>query len=213
MKGNLTRRGERSWRLKYDLGVDPTTGRRQTRYVTLRGTKAQAQAEATKILAEVVAGTHVEPVKMTVGEFVRARVSQWEAAGTISARTAQRYRQLVEHQITPHIGSRELQKLKPLDIEGWHTTLRNSGRVRGSGGVATRTVGHAHRVLSKALKDAAKNGLVGRNVAALESPPKVTHDEMVVVRDVSAFVEKLQGSALRVPALLGVLCGMRLARY
>src|SRR5262249_11647484 len=81
---------------------------------------------------------------------------------------------------------------------------------RGSGGVAARTIGHAHRMLSKALKDAAKNGLVSRNVATLESPPKVNDTEMVIVRDVPALLEKLQGSALRVPALLGVLCGMRL---
>jgi hypothetical protein len=132
VRGSLIRRGKKSsWRLKYDAERDPITGRRVTKYVTLRGTKAQAQEQANKILAEVAAGTHVEPSKITVGEFVRARVNQWEAAGTISARTAQRYRQLVEHQIVPHIGSRELQKLKPLDIEEWHTTLRSSGRVRG----------------------------------------------------------------------------------
>src|SRR5262249_6250838 len=129
MKGNLTRRGKASWRLKFDTGRDPVSGRRITKFVTLRGTKAQAQAEATKILAEIAAGTHVEPSKITVGEFVRARINQWETAGTISARTAQRYRQLLRHQIAPHIGSRELQKLRPLDVEEWHTTLRNSGRV------------------------------------------------------------------------------------
>ena len=39
MKGHLQRRGERSWRLKYDVGSD-AVGDRQTRYVTLRGTKA-----------------------------------------------------------------------------------------------------------------------------------------------------------------------------
>jgi integrase len=65
-------------------------------------------------------------------------------------------------------------------------------------------------VLSKALKDAAKNGLVGRNVATLEAPPKVADAEMVIVRDVPALMGKLQGSALHVPALLGLLCGMRL---
>src|SRR5262249_43113341 len=101
-------------------------------------------------------------------------------------------------------------KMRPLDIEEWHTVLRNSGRVGGKGGVAARTIGHAHRVLSKALKDAAKNGLVGRNVATLETPPKVADAETVIVRDVPALVEKLQGSTLRIPALLGLLCGMRL---
>ena len=62
---------------------------------------------------------YVEPSKTTLADFVRARVTQWEAAGDISARTAQRYRQLVENQIAPHIGSRALQKLTRLDIEGW----------------------------------------------------------------------------------------------
>lgn len=212
MKGNLTRRGKSSWRLKFDTGRDPITGRRTTKFVTLRGTRAQAQAEAAKILAEVFAGTHVEPHETTVGEFVRARADQWEAAGDISARTAQRYRQLIEHQIAPHIGAKLLQKLKPLDIEEWHTTLRGSGRVRGKGNLSARTIGHAHRVLGKALADAARNELVSRNVARLRSPPKVTDsgDEMVIVRDVPALLEKLEGSALRAPALLGLLCGLRL---
>jgi integrase len=60
--------------------------------------------------------------------------------------------------------------------------------------------------------DAAKNELVSRNVARLKSPPKVsdTGDEMVIVHDVPALVEKLEGSALRLSALLGRLCGMRL---
>ena len=38
MKGNLTRRGERSWRLKFDAGRD-ADGRRISKYVTLRGTR------------------------------------------------------------------------------------------------------------------------------------------------------------------------------
>jgi integrase len=211
MRGTIVRRGKSSWRLKFDTGRDPATGQRETRYHTVRGTKRDAQAKLAELLAAVGQGSYVEPSKATVAEFVPARVDQWEAAGDISARTAQRYRQLVENQIVPHLGTKLLQKLRPLDIEEWHTTLRNGGRVRGNGGVAARTVGHAHRVLSKALADAAKNELVGRNVARLEPPPKVTDDEMVIVRDVPAFVEKLRGSTLlRVPALLGVLCGMRL---
>src|SRR6266496_4226901 len=100
MRGNLTRRGKSSWRLKYDIEPN-AAGRRQVRYVTLRGTRAQAQEQANRILAEVAAGTHVEPSKITVREFVQARLNQWEAAGTISARTGERYRQLVEHQIVP----------------------------------------------------------------------------------------------------------------
>src|SRR5262245_60701493 len=111
MRGNITRRGKRSWRLKYDVGAD-ATGRRQIRYVTLRGTRADAEAEAAKILASIASGRHIEPSRATVADFVRGRVDQWEAAGNITARTAQRYRQLVENQIVPHVGASLLQKLR-----------------------------------------------------------------------------------------------------
>jgi hypothetical protein len=168
-----------------------------------------------ELIAAVGKGSYVEPSKVTVGEFVRARVDQWEAIGDISARTAQRYRQLVEHQIAPHLGSAALQKLRPLDIEQWHTVLRSSGRVRGTGALSARTVGHAHKLLGKALADAAKNEMVSRNVARLKSPPKVTDtgDEMVIVHDVLALMEKLRGSALNLPALLGLYAACGLARY
>ena len=73
---------------------------------------------------------------LTVVEHIRARGAQWEAAGDISARTAQRYRQLVENQIVPHLGAKLVQKLKRSDIEAWHTTPRTDGRQRGEGGEA-----------------------------------------------------------------------------
>jgi integrase len=92
----------------------------------------------------------------------------------------------------------------------WHTTLRNGGRVRGEGGLAARTIGHAHRVLGKALRDAARNGLVSRNVVSEQSAPKISDDEMVIVHDVPGLVDKLAGFRLRVPALIALFTGMRL---
>ena len=70
MKGNLYRRGERSWRLKYDVEAD-SAGKRQTRYVTLKGTRAQAQAQAAKIIAAVTSDDHVDPSGETVAPIYR----------------------------------------------------------------------------------------------------------------------------------------------
>jgi integrase len=210
MKGNLTRRGKSSWRIKFDLGRDPT-GARKIQYHTYRGTRREAQGKLAELIASVGGGSYVEPSKTTVAEFVRARVEQWEAAGDISARTAQRYRQLLENQIVPHLGTKALQKLRPLDIEGWHTALRTSGKVRGQGGVAARTIGHAHGVLSKALSEAAKNELVSRNVCKVEAPPKVSSSDMVIVHDVPSLVDRLRGSRLYVPAMVALFTGARLS--
>jgi integrase len=212
MRGHIQQRGQRSWRLKFDAERDPATGKRRVQYHTFRGTKRQAQAKLSELLAAVGKSEYVEPSRTTVAEFVRARVDQWEAAGDISAKTAQRYRQLVENQIVPHLGNKLLQKLRPLDIEQWHTTLRSSGRVRGQqGGIAARTIGHAHRVLSKALSDAARNELVTRNVAKAQLAPKVGEGEgMSIVQDVPSLVEKLRSFRLGVPALVALFTGARL---
>jgi integrase len=202
-QGHIRRRGERSWELKFDLGRDPGTKERRVRYHSFKGTRREAQAKLTELIAAAGQGSYIEPSRLTVAEFVRARVTQWEAAGAISARTAQRYRQLVENQIAPHLGAKLVQRLSRLDVEAWHTALRN-------GGLAPRTIGHAHRVLSKALRDAETDGLVGRNVCKLQRTPKVPDTEMVIVQDVPGLVAKLRGEALRVPALLALFTGMRL---
>jgi integrase len=209
MKGHIRERSPGRWAIVIDVR-DPQTGKRKRRWHSFKGTKREVEIKRAELIAAVGRGGYVEPSNTTVADFVRARVDQWEAAADISARTAQRYRQLVENQIVPHLGTKTLQKLRPLDIEGWHTTLRNGGRVRDKGGIAARTIGHAHRVLSKALADAAKNDLITRNVAKAEPAPKVTDDEMVIVQDVPGLVDKLRGSRLYAPAMVALFTGMRL---
>ena len=148
------------------------------------------------------------PDKVTVADFVEARINQWEASGNVTARTAARYRELLKNQIAPTLGAKHLEKLRPLDIEEWHTTLRNSGRADGKGGIAPRTIGHAHRVLSSAISDAAENELVVKNVVKTKSAPKVPDEEMVIVKDVPGLVAKLD--RLRTPAMVALFTGMRL---
>jgi hypothetical protein len=35
MRGNITRRGKSSWRIKFDVGADPETGKRLIQYQTV----------------------------------------------------------------------------------------------------------------------------------------------------------------------------------
>jgi hypothetical protein len=50
---------------------NPVTGRRRTRYVTVKGTKKAAQIELIRLLSEVENGTIVEPSKVTLAEYLR----------------------------------------------------------------------------------------------------------------------------------------------
>jgi len=202
LKGHLKERSPGRWAIVID-SRDPATGQRKRKWHSFRGTKREAQVRLATLIAAVSAGSYIEPSKASVADFVRARVEQWEAAGAISARTAQRYRQLLENQIVPHLGAKTLQKLTRLDLEAWHTTLR-------TGGLAPRTIGHAHRVLGKALRDAERDGIATKNVCKIQGAPKVAETEMVIVQDVPGLVEKLRGSRLYVPAMIALFTGMRL---
>jgi integrase len=144
-----------------------------------------------------------------VAEHVRARIDHWEPSEAISARTAQRYRQLLDGQIRPHIGARLVQKLSTVDVEKWHAMLKTGGR-RGKGGVASRTVVHAHRLLSHTLDDAMRHGVVPRNVAKLQPPPRVQASEMAILdrKGIATITTKLLGHGP--PAIVALFTGMRL---
>jgi integrase len=210
--GHIRPRGRRSWELKFDAGRDPATGERKIQYHSFKGTKSEAKIKLAELIAAVGKGTYIEPSKLTVAEHVRARIDQWEESEAISARTAQRYRQLLEGQIAPHIGARIVQKMSTLDVERWHTALRTRGRRRGKGGVSPRTVVHAHRVLCHALDDANRHDVVSRNVAKLQPPPKVQPGEMAILDGdgIPALIAELRGHVLYAPAIVALFTGMRL---
>src|SRR6516165_4873969 len=124
-RGHIRRRGEHSWEIKIDLGRD-NDGNRVVHYHSVKGTEKDANKRLTELLKSRDDGAYVAKTKETVADFVRARVTHWEASGHISGRTAQRYRQLVENQIVPHLGTKQLRDLRPRDIESWHTSLRET---------------------------------------------------------------------------------------
>jgi site-specific recombinase XerD len=126
-------------------------------------------------------GAYVARSHLTVADHVAARIAQWEKLGKITPKTAERYRELLVNQITPHLGGKALQKLKAADVEAWHATLKTASRKDGAGGLSARTITHAHRLLSNALKEGLRHDLIVRNVAASEAPPKVDSDEITVL--------------------------------
>lgn len=209
MSGNVTRRGKNSWRLKFDTGRDPVSGKRTIRYATVRGTKKDAQVELTRLLASRDADTLVKPTKLTVADYMR----RWLATAavlSISPKTAERYLQLIENQIIPHLGAYLLQKLDTEHIEAWHATLLKQGKQDGKP-LATQTIAHAHRVLHKALANAAKHRKVLRNPASLERPPKVDKKEKEILKadQVQTVVTAMRETAIYPQIVVLLSTGMR----
>ena len=209
MKGHIRKRGRDSFEIKYD--IDRSDGRRQTRYKSFRGSKRESQAELTRLLNQAQSGGHVDPHKLTVAEYVRARVAHWRAAGIVGDKGGERYEELVEFQVVPFLGTKLLQKLRAMDIEAWHDYLRTKGRLDGTGGLSTRTIGHVHKLLKRVLRDAVQHGLVLKNVAAEVRAPKIVAAEMRILtpEQVSALPSMLAGRTVEAPALTSLFTGLR----
>ena len=173
----------------------------------MRGKRQDAQKELTRLLSQNDAGTLPEPSRLTVKECIMAWL---DGAHGLSPKTAERYRQLAEKQIYPHLGAIMLQKLKPIKVQEWHGVLLKSGGKDGNP-LSAQTVTHAHRVLHRALARGVENETLARNVASIISPPKVEKEEIEILNDeeVAAALHKLQGHDLYSIASTALATGMR----
>jgi integrase len=204
VRGSIQRRGRNSWRIKYDL---PGTAKRETRYVTVRGKRTDAERELAKLIGAAHDGTLLEPSRMTVAEHLRSWLA---SAHGLAGKTAERYKQLIEQQIIPHLGALALQKLRPAHIADWHAKLLASGG-KGERPLSARTVGHAHRVLHRALERALGIELIARNVAHAIRPPAVEDTEVAALKadQIAAVLTTLKGHWLEPIAVLALASGVR----
>ena len=111
MRGNITRRGKSSWRLKFDLDAD--NGERVTRYHTVKGKRADAEAELARLLNDAHKGTLIDQSKVTIAGHLR---SWLDGKTDISGVTVERYTEIIENRIIPVLGDVELQRLRPKHV-------------------------------------------------------------------------------------------------
>jgi integrase len=198
-RGNVTRRGKKSWQLKFD--VPAIEGKRQQCYATVKGTYQDAQRELTRLLNAADTNMLPEPSAMTVSEYVDTWLI---GAHSLSPKTLERYQELADCQIRPYLGPVKLQKLTPEHVQQWH------GKLIGKG-LSPRTVGHAHRVLRLVLQCAIKNHTLTRNVATVHAAPKAEEREIEILTpdQVAAVLAALNGHPLYPVVSLALATGMR----
>jgi integrase len=201
MKGSIIKRGKR-WAVILDDKDE--RGRRRRKWHSGFRTCKEAETKCAELITKMAAGTYVEPAKITIAEHLANRMAQWIASAEIGPKTSERYREIVHGQINPHIGARPVQKLKVADVEAWHGALRTAGYSAG-------TIRVAHGVLSKALKDAVRHGIVPTNVVSLQSPPAADAEEVVIITEdqISDLLDKLQGRPIRTKVVIALFSGLR----
>jgi len=225
-QGHIRQQGKGSWELKFDLGRDPLTGKRITKYAMFRGTKREAKDELTRLLAHRNEGSYVDPTKMTVGAYLH----HWLTADIdrrVAARTAARHRGIVEKNIIPRLGHVPMRKLTGVHIEAFEAELQREGWVKSrrqpkkvedaepapaeKRGLSAQTVQHVHRTLSQALSHAVRLGVLLKNPAAQVKPPRPEQREIRILSkdEIGLVLRAAEGTALYMPVLVAVTTGLR----
>lgn len=133
--------------------------------------RKEARAAMNKVLAALAERSYVAPTKVALGQFL---TDEWLSAieSTVRLTTYRSYVQHVKWHITPHLGEVALSSLSGAQINGLYATLASRGRRGGEAGLSPQTVRHVHAVLHRALRDAVRWGLIGRNPIDSADPPR-----------------------------------------
>ena len=209
-KGHIRQRSKGSFEIRYDLGTDQLTGKRQTVTTTFKGKRQDAVKEMYRLLRNVEEGTYVESEKITVGEFLK----QWieTVRSQVSPKTHERYSDIVTHFLIPTFGNCPLNKLQTTAIQNVYNGWESSGRRDSKkGGLSPQTRLHIHRVLKSALKYAVQLPLINRNPADFVKPPRPKRASIstITIEQSAILLDAIRGKQIYWPVLMALTTGMR----
>jgi integrase len=209
MKGHIRSRGKNKWAIVIDRERD-ADGKRRQQWITVNGTKRDAERELAKFLHEFHTGQLLEPNRQTLGEFL-VRWLQDCAVLNIQPKTHERYAEIIRTHLVPQIGQVQLSKLRPEHIQKYYADALRAGRRDGKGGLSPSTVLYHHRVLRCALQQAVSWRLLPRNPADEVTPPRASESEMRALSEEEAnmLLEVAKESPHYTAIVLAITTGLR----
>ena len=194
-EGSIYHRADGRWEARVSLD----NGHRKAFYGRTRPEVSQKLAAALKARQD-----GLPPVSER--QTVRQYMSNWleSARPSLRPKTWLRYEQLLRLHVVPEIGKVRLVRLSPQHLQRLY-----AGRLEA--GLSPASVVQLHAVLRRALGQAARWGLVARNVASLVTPPRLERREMTTLSPEQArtLLEAAAGDRLAALYVLAINTGMR----
>lgn len=208
--GSVFKRGEH-YAIRYDLPPGPD-GKRRQKMVSCKGlNKKQSEQKLRDILTAINQNGYIEPGSRSVSQYLDEFIKNYACVHT-SPNTYERYAELIQNNIVPHIGNYRLDRINTGDIQAYYNKLLTSGRVDKTGGLSAQTILHIHRLLHRAFKQAIQWGYITRNPVDGAVLPKIERKQLNIL----SFEESLQllecsrsSQYFFAPVLLCIATGMR----
>lgn len=160
MRGTKEERSPGVWRLRVYIGPDPVTGNARQASRTFRGTKKQADTALAEFVRDLERG-EVSTDRSTVAAYL----DRWldHVTPTKSPTTIRNYRGKIKR-VDEKLGSLQLSKLTAQHLDRTYRQWLDEG-------LHPTTVHHLHGLISAALNQAVKWGIVPHAVTKNASPP------------------------------------------
>lgn len=198
--GSIDQRGENTWRLRYRIN-----GTRYTK--AFRGTLSEARRELRDLLHRGDVGEHVAPDRISVAAWCE----QWLAAGAPgrkqkkrTARSIERYSELLRCHVLPTLGAVRLQELQSPEIDRLYIALAKKR--------APRTAHLVHATFNACLGAAVRKRFLTVNPAAAAeapSPGESDHGMVLDPAELRRLIEGFRASTLYPIVAMAALTGAR----
>ncbi|MDQ2934069.1 MAG: site-specific integrase [Chloroflexota bacterium] len=200
-EGTMQQRADGRWEARLSLGY--VDGRRARKSVFGK-TQGEVRQKLTRLLRDHDQGM---PIAADERQPLATYLVRWlddAARNTVRPRTLDGYQRIIGKHLAPAIGRIPLAKLAPADVQA----LLNA---KSRAGLAPQTVRNVHAVLRRALGQALRWGLVGRNVATLVELPRIARSEVRALSpaDAKAILAAVRGDRLEGLVNVTLATGLR----
>ena len=200
-EGGVYQRADGQWCASLTTGYDDV-GRRRRR-VVYGATKAEVLEKLAKLQGDSALGLLVAPQRITVKEFLDRWLAD-VAKPAVRPRTYQIYEWAIRKHVIHRIGGTSLQKLTPIHLQGWFTSMAADG-------VSARTQQIVFTPLRRALKQAVRWGLLRHNPCDGVERPRAPRPQFTAldVKQVASLLKAAKSDRLYALYVLAVTTGLR----
>ncbi len=199
MQGYVHKRKDGRWEGKVDLPPGSDGKRRQKSVYANK--RAECQRKLNELMFQLESSDFADAGRLTVDCYLEEWFEVYK--GKLADTTKLSHKNYIYNHLIPHFKGFKLKDLKPILVEAFYNEERKKFR--------EKTILQIHRIFSRALKDAVRNGLIRSNPCQLVDAPS-PDDYNPTIPDVAAFYEirdTAVGTEHELPVLLAGLCGLR----
>ncbi len=150
---HLRNRGDKTWQICIDAGMDPKNGKRNRMYRTVNCTKKQAENIKHKLAVKYEDDGFIKPTQITFKDYLLKWLQEY-CKNNVATRTYQDYEGVIKNHVIPYLVRLKLKDLQQRHIIKYQNEKLENSRLNGKGGLSKRTVQNHHRIMSEALKHA-----------------------------------------------------------